>query len=79
MLALEFTDPDDHRRIEQDDVLVIAGIRNAISAGTEVTVRNATRDQEYTARHRLSDRQVAMLLAGGLLPWLRQHKEEPTT
>jgi aconitate hydratase len=79
VLALEFTDADDHRRIEQDDVLVMAGIRNAISSGTEVKVRNATRDQEYTARHRLSGRQVAMLLAGGLLPWLRQQKEKPTT
>jgi len=79
VLALEFTDPDDHRRIEQDDVLVMAGIRNAIRSGTEVKVRNATRDQEYTARHRLSGRQVAMLLAGGLLPWLRQQKEKPTT
>ena len=78
VLALEFADPDDHRRIEQDDVLVMAGIRNAISSGTEITVRNATRDQEYTARHRLSDRQVAMLLAGGLLPWLRQQGEETT-
>ena len=41
--------------------------------------RNAAGDQEYTARHRLSGRQVAMLLAGGLLPWLRQQKEKPTT
>jgi aconitate hydratase len=79
VLALEFTDPDDHHRIEQNDVLVMAGIRNAISTGTEVKVRNATRDQEYTARHQLSGRQVAMLLAGGLLPWLRQQKEKPTS
>jgi len=47
--------------------------------GSPVKVRNATRDQEYTARHRLSGRQVAMLLAGRLLPWLRQQKEKPTT
>ena len=47
--------------------------------GSPVKVRNATRDQEYTARHRLSGRQVAMLLAGRLLPWLRQQKEKTTT
>ena len=74
VLALEFADPDDYQRIEQDDVLVIEGIREAISFGTAVTVRNATRDEEYAARHRLSDRQVQILLAGGLIAWLRQQK-----
>ena len=79
VLALEFADPDDYRRVEQGDVLVLSGIRDTIGTGTEVKVRNATRDEHYFARHRLSDRQVAMLLAGGLLPWLRQQKEQPTT
>jgi len=74
VLALEFADPDDYQRIEQDDVLVIEGIREAISSGTDITVRNATRDREYAARHRLSDRQVQMLLVGGLIAWLRQQK-----
>jgi len=50
-----------------------------LGTDTEVTVRNATRDEHYVARHRLSGRQVAMLLAGGLLPWLRQQKQMPTT
>ncbi len=72
VLALEFADPDDYGRVEQGDVLVLEGIRGTIAAGTEITVRNITRDEGYVARHRLSDRQVAMLLAGGLLPWLRQ-------
>lgn len=72
VLALEFADPDDYRRIEQGNVLVLDGTRATIAAGTEITVHNTTRDEQYHARHRLSERQVAMLLAGGLLPWLRQ-------
>ena len=75
VLALEFADPDDYQRVEQGDVLVLEGLREAISSGTEITVRNTTRGQTYTALHRLSDRQVAMLLAGGLIPWLRQQEE----
>ena len=78
VLAIEFVNPDDHRRIEQEDVLVIPDLRSAISSGPQVTVRNTTRGQEYDAHHRLSARQVAMLLAGGLLPWLRQQEENPT-
>jgi len=72
VLALEFADPDDYQRVEQGDVLLLENIRATIGAGTEITVRNTTRNEQYLAHHRLSERQVAMLLAGGLLPWLRQ-------
>ena len=72
VLALEFADIADYERVGQDDLLVLDGIREAIAGGTELTVRNATRDEEFVVRHRLSDRQVSLLLAGGLIPWLRQ-------
>ncbi|HZI96092.1 MAG TPA: aconitate hydratase [Actinomycetales bacterium] len=71
VLALEFADPDDYERVEADDVLVLAGVRDAVASGTEITVRNTTRDEEYATTHRLSERQVQILLAGGLIPWLR--------
>ncbi|MEU7837319.1 aconitate hydratase [Nonomuraea sp. NPDC049129] len=75
VLALEFADSDDYHRVEQGDVLVLDDVRHAIaSGGTEITVHNTSRDQLYSTRHRLSDRQIAMLLAGGLIPWLRARK-----
>lgn len=43
----------------------------AIASGTVVRVRNVTRGEEFVARHGLSSRQVELLLAGGLIPWLR--------
>ena len=72
VLALEFADPDDYQRVEQGDFLLLENIRATIDADTDITVRNTTRNEGYAAHHRLSERQVAMLLAGGLLPWLRQ-------
>ncbi|HEY3470877.1 MAG TPA: aconitate hydratase [Amycolatopsis sp.] len=74
VLALEFGDPDDYQRIKQDDVLVVDNLRYAIASGTAITVRNATTEDEYLARHHLSARQVAMVLAGGMIPWLRNHE-----
>lgn len=79
VLALEFADEQDYQRVEQDDVLVIDGIRAALKDGTDLVARNTTRDEEYPVRHRLSDRQVDMLLAGGLIPWLRARAIEPET
>jgi hypothetical protein len=61
-------------RIEQGDVLVVDNLPYAIASGPEITIRNTTQDDDYIAQHRLSARQVAMLLAGGLIPWLRRQK-----
>jgi aconitate hydratase len=74
VLALEFTDPGDYGRVQQGDQLVLTGLREAIGAGNDVTVHNTTRAEDYSTRHRLSERQVAMLLAGGLIPWLREQR-----
>ncbi len=71
VLALEFADPADRERIDVDDVLRVEQVREAVQADAELTVRNTTKDEEYAARHRLSARQVDILLAGGLIPWLR--------
>ena len=53
---------------------VLAGIRDALVAGTEIAVRNETRNETYAVRNDLSTRQVDMLLVGGLIPWLRERR-----
>jgi aconitate hydratase len=74
ILPLELVN-DDHGAVEVGDVLTLSGIHRALRAGREhpMTVRNTTRSTEYTLRHRLSPRQIDVLLAGGLIPWLRDH------
>ncbi len=78
VLALEFADAGDHDRIHQGDVLLLTGLREALATGKEIRVRNETRDEDYAVRHTLSPRQVEMLLAGGLIPWLRDRKAQET-
>jgi predicted aconitate hydratase len=70
ILALEFAEEGDYERIDAGDTLAIAGVRDALGAGREVTVSNATKDERYTVRHRFSPRQVEAVLAGGLIPLL---------
>lgn len=79
VLAIEFADATDHARIQRGDVLVLAGIREALVSGTDITVHNMTRNEDLPARHRLSTRQVGMLLAGGLIPWLREQRATETS
>ena len=78
VLALEFTDPDDYQSIEQGDVLILEDLRNTLRLGpTVIRIHNSTRGRDYITRHRLSGRQVGMVLAGGLLPAIRQRPQEP--
>jgi len=78
VLAIEFAEAADHDRIQQGDVLMLTGIREALVAGTAITVHNKTREEDYMARHGLSTRQVDMVLAGGLIPWLRERQTRET-
>ncbi|MFB4302761.1 aconitate hydratase [Actinomadura sp. NTSP31] len=71
ILPLEFADEAGYDRVEQGDRLRIEGVRDALEKGTEVEVRNVTKDETYRARHRLSPRQRALVAAGGQIPALR--------
>ena len=75
VLPLEFVDEADYDEIETGDVLSISGIRGSIGSSDRLTIRNTTRDSDYDVRHRLSPRQVEVLLAGGLIPWLHERRD----
>lgn len=71
VLALEFAEPDDAAGIRVGTTLRLTGLRDALAAGDPLTVHDVDADADFTVRHRLSDRQVRMVLAGGLIPLLR--------
>ena len=71
VLPLTFADPADYDRIAQGDVIRLTGVHAAVRFGRELaaTLNGAIR---VTLRHELSPRQVDLLLAGGVINWLRQ-------
>jgi aconitate hydratase len=71
VLPLLFTELRDYAAITGGDVLEIADVREALRRGPELTVFNRTKARRLTARHSLSPRQVEVLLAGGLVNWMR--------
>jgi aconitate hydratase len=74
VLAAEFADPADYDRIEAGDELSVDGLTDALGSGAEFTVHDQARDADVTVRHRLSPRQVAMVLAGGQIPLVRSRQ-----
>jgi aconitate hydratase len=73
VLGLEFDDPADYDGVDIDDVLALRDLRAALGReNRRLTVENTTKNASYTLRHRLSRRQVNMVLAGGLIPMLKE-------
>lgn len=66
ILALEFSDPADYDDAAPGGRLVIKGLHGQLTAGNDVQATLGGRG--VTLRHKLSDRQVAMVLAGGRIP-----------
>ncbi|AGL01058.1 aconitate hydratase [Desulfoscipio gibsoniae] len=71
LLPLTFANEEDYDDIEPGDVLLIEDARQRLS-DNNVKVRNVTRDKLYPVKHSLSDRQIEILLAGGLLKFVKE-------
>ena len=71
ILPLEFVNTDDYEQIEQGDVIKLEGLREAVKEKKNITAINETQDQQYEMTHTLSDRQLQVMLSGGVINYFR--------
>ncbi|MGQ9626275.1 MAG: aconitate hydratase [Anaerolineae bacterium] len=71
ILPLTFVDEKDYGSVEQGDEWEIPNVHRAIRAGRELIVKNLTKGTEFIVRHNLSPRQVEIVLAGGVLNYVK--------
>jgi len=71
ILPLTFINEKDWENIQQGDQLFLENIRETIQKGNKIKVVNKTQQQDYMVQHQLSHRQVEVLLAGGLINFVR--------
>jgi aconitate hydratase len=71
ILPLVFEREADYDRLNQHDELEIGGVRAALAAGRFFKVRNVTQGFEFPVKYNLSERQRKIMLAGGLLNFVR--------
>ncbi|MFX1363059.1 MAG: aconitate hydratase [Promethearchaeota archaeon] len=73
ILPLEFDDAKDYDSIEQGDRLAIKGIRETLKTGeTRIVAKNISKGKELLMRIDLSPRSREILLAGGLLNYIKE-------
>ncbi|HOA35035.1 MAG TPA: aconitate hydratase [Bacillota bacterium] len=73
IIPLVFESPTDYDRLQQDDILEIDRLQEQLERGG-VTIANRTQGYTFKARHELSQRQVRIIMAGGLLMEVRGQK-----
>lgn len=71
ILPLIFENKEDYNDISQGDMLRLTNVRERLQ-GNSIEVENITREKTYTVKHTLSKRQVDILLAGGLLEYVKK-------
>ena len=71
ILPLTFENPADYDDLEQDNTLRMTGIRAGMEKG-RITVTNTTTGKSFTALCNLTERQQAILMAGGLLNYTKE-------
>ena len=76
VLPLTFKEPDEFLRIEQGDQLRIENLRRGLKVNGLLIVENATQKRSFEVLHWLNQREVEILLAGGLLNYTHAHLKD---
>jgi aconitate hydratase len=75
IIPLSFANPADYDKISTGDKLSIAGIREAVAGEGKAMVKNESKGVNIPLKVKLSDRQKAILAAGGLLNYAKTNAQ----
>ncbi len=73
ILPLTFKNESDYDKISLGDRLSLPRVRERLKNREEIVLVNETTNKEIALNSQFSDRQIAMLLAGGLLDYTREN------
>jgi aconitate hydratase len=73
VLPLTFENPDDYDRIQLGDVIQVEKLHETIQQGSKVIATIADTKTAIPLLHKLSPRQLEVLIAGGLINWMKKH------
>jgi aconitate hydratase len=76
IVALTFADPDDYDKAEVEQCWTLPDIRQALEDGAEEITAKIDDDAEITLTHDFSEHEREILVAGGLLAYLREQGDQ---
>ncbi|MGH8004984.1 MAG: aconitate hydratase [Limisphaerales bacterium] len=72
LIPLRFTRPEDYDIFALDDKIELVGVRSSLKDKRPIKIRNLTKNKEAELNYELTDRQIEILLAGGLVNYLKR-------
>ncbi|MBS4220640.1 aconitate hydratase [Bacillus sp. FJAT-49711] len=75
VLPLTFINPADYDSLNQGDTLELKNVRTTIKQGNEFAINVKERDKIIMVKHTLSERQVDVMLAGGMINWVKSRQK----
>ncbi|NIK12053.1 aconitate hydratase [Alkalibacillus almallahensis] len=75
ILPLTFVNESDYDKVEQDDVLEFTDVRKKIQESYEFEVGIKGKDETIRVKHSLTDRHLDIILAGGIINWVKNKQE----
>ncbi len=74
IMPLVLKNPDDYSRLEKGDVCAIENAREQVAGGADIHITNTSKKVTMSASLDVSERQRSMILAGGLLNYIKQSR-----
>lgn len=78
ILPLTFTNETDYERLTQGDVLIMENVHEKISTSKQFYLDIKDKEERILVEHALSERQIEVMLAGGLINWVKQQQKYTT-
>ena len=75
IVPLEFVNKEDYSKFSLGDEIEIPELTQRLQAGQEVVVINKTTGEQIVCKYSLTPKQVSVLLAGGLLNWIKKKQK----
>jgi aconitate hydratase len=76
IIPLTFKTESDYNEIDSGDEIQILNIRELISKNEPLIVKNLTKGKNFEVNYELSERQRNILLAGGMLSYIKNNKQK---
>jgi aconitate hydratase len=71
IIPFTFADPEDYDSLEEGDTIVIENLRDGLQSSRILEARNLRTSGTFKISHDLADRQLEMILEGGLLNYTK--------
>jgi aconitate hydratase len=79
ILPLEFVNKEDYTTLEELDMIKLENVLDTLAPNKTIVAINQTKQLTYLLRHNLSERQVKVILVGGVINYFQMSSTKPET